>query len=227
MALGRALLCAAAALIFAATANATPTSFTFVSGTARITASAGVTPVVDEVVALDGTFVDFEISPVGVTDFEISIGTTAPITMINAYGGFDTLVIESALLTPGTGYSSSGTLVGGTEYSVTMGPIDVDAVYSASDSTLTNPPASNIPISLTNSSLNVTIDTDTVILEMTGITLGVIPALPGETSPLIVKGDITFVGIVPEPTTGLLVGAGLFGLALGRRRALRKSVSHC
>jgi hypothetical protein len=55
----------------------------------------------------------------------------------------------------------------------------------------------------------------------------VIPALPGETSPLVVKGDITFVGIIPEPTTGLLVGMGLFGLGLGRKRSLRKSFSHC
>ena len=230
MALGRALLCAAVALTFAtfaSSANAVPTTFTFVSGQAVITASAGATLIVSDVVDLDGTFVDFETSPVGITDFVFSIGTSAPIAMLTPYGGYDTFVIESALLTPGTSFSSSGLFVGGSEYSVSMGPIDVDAVYSASDSTLTNPPASNIPISFTNPTLNATVDANLVTFEMVGITLGVIPPLPGETSPLVVKGDITFVGIIPEPTTGLLVGMGLFGLALGRKRSLRKSVSHC
>jgi len=118
-------------------------------------------------------------------------------------------------------------LIGGTEYDVTMGPIVVDAVYSATDSTLTNLPSGPVPISWSNPSLTATVDAGLVTLEMKGITLGIIPALAGETSPLVVKGDITFIGVIPEPTTGLLVGAGLFGLALRRKLHLRKSASHC
>jgi hypothetical protein len=193
----------------------------------HITASAGVTPIVDEIVALDGTFVDFETAPVGVPNFEISIAPSGSIAMLTPYGGYDTFSILSAVLTPGTGYTTSGSLLGGSEYDVLMGPIDVDAVYSATDSGAITPPSGPVPISFTNPSLTATVDTDLITFEMMGITLGIIPALPGETSPLIVKGDITFTGIVPEPTTGLLFGTGLIALGLRRARSLRKSTSHC
>jgi hypothetical protein len=225
MALGRALVCVALALFAVGPASAT--SFTFVSGEVHITASAGIVPIVDEIVALDGTFVDFEIAPVGITDFEFSIAPSGSISMLTPYGGYDTFEIVSAILSPGVGFTSSGSFVAGSQYSVTMGPIDVDAVYSATDSLLITPPSGPVPISFTNPSLTATVDTDLVTFEMIGITLGVIPALGGETSPLVVKGDITFVGVIPEPTTGLLVGMGLLGLSVRRKLDLRKAIGNC
>jgi len=222
MALGRALSCVSAALLLAAPAVALPQTFNFVAGQAHITANVvgETTFLVDTVVDLDGTFVIFDDAPVGVPDLEISIAPTGPIMMSATYGGYDTFVIESAFLTPGAGFSSSGVLVAGSEYSVLMGPLDVDAVYSASDSTLVNPPASNVHISFTNPSLSATVDTDLIVFELMGVTLGIIPGfLVGETSDLIVKGDITFVGMVPEPTTGALLGLGILALAWSSRRA--------
>ncbi len=214
------------ALLVAAPSAAVPQIYQFVSGQAHITANVvgQTTLLVDTVVALDGTFFQFDPSPVGVPSFEISIAPTGPIPMSASYGGYDTFVIESALLVPGTGYGSTGIALGGGAYSVSMGPLDVNAVYSATDSTNTNPPANNVPISFTNPTLNASVDTDLILFELIGVTLGIIPgALVGEAQDLIVKGDITFVGQVPEPATGALLSLGLLGLALRRASPARSA----
>jgi hypothetical protein len=62
-----------------------------------------------------------------------------------------------------------------------------------------------------------TLDINTGILDLQGVTLGSI-LVPGEADPLIIKADILFTGLVPEPGTGILVGIGLAGLAYARRR---------
>jgi hypothetical protein len=230
--LGRMLLWASAVSLWTAPAVALPQTFDFVSGSAHITANVvGQTSLlVDTVAALNGTFFQFDPSPVSVPDFKISLAPTGPIAMNGRYGGYDMFTINSALLVPGTGFSSSGVAVGGSKYSVSMGPLNVNAVYSATDSTGFTPPASNVTLPpFTNPSLNATVDANLITLELFGVTLGIFPgAFVGEASNLIVKGDITFVGklntaTVPEPTTASLLGLGLLGLALRRRDFARWS----
>jgi hypothetical protein len=81
-----------------------------------------------------------------------------------------------------------------------------------------------VPLSFSNPSLNATVDTNLITFELLGVTLGFIPGyLVGETEDLIVKGDITFVGAVPEPGTGSLLGSESSGSRCGTPADGRRS----
>lgn len=221
--MGRGLLCALAVLLYSLPALAAPVNYTFVSGYVDVTASRTDDPftfLLDERLVLDGDFFEFDAMAISVSDFRITAPQSGTLPLSSAYGGFDRVVIESLMLTPGNGYSSSGTALSPTEFSLNSGPIMVDAVYSAFDSNNVNPPVSNIGLSFETNTLSSTVDTDMVMFELTGLTLGFLPGADfGESADLVVKGDVTFFGVVPEPATASLMGLGLVCLAWGRRRS--------
>ena len=212
---------AAAVALVSGTASATV--FTFTSGTATITATAGATTILSgTIVPLTGVFVEFDSAGAGsLDDFLITLGPTATLALDTAYGGFDQVVIESADVSPGIGFTNLfNQNLGGGLYSVLASPLDTNGVYSASDSTLTNPPVNNVPVPFTDtSSINGSVNIVMGTLELTGITLTSLPAglFPGESDDLVVKADLAFTGVVPEPGTGLLVGLGLIAIATRRR----------
>jgi len=198
------------------------TTFFFSTGSATVTATAGGNTVLSAtVVSLDGVFIEFDASGNGqLVDFLITLPQSPTLTLTSPYGGYDEVVIESADLSPGIGFGNlSNQNLGGGVYSFLAGPIDINGVYSASDSTLTNPPQLNVPVPFTDTSfINGTVDVTLGTLELLGLTLTRLPAaFFGETNDLVVKADIMFTGLVPEPGTGLLVGAGLTLMAIRRR----------
>jgi len=123
--------------------TAAATTFFFTPGTALVTATSGQSTVLSEtLIPLSGAFVTFDATGDGqLVDFDITIPQTSVLGLDTPYGGYDEVVIESADLMPGVGFSNLfNTDVGGGVYTFLAGPIDIDGVYSASDSTARPPP---------------------------------------------------------------------------------------
>lgn len=59
---------------------------------------------------------------------------------------------------------------------------------------------------------------DALTLGLTGVNIARFPQLAGSGPDVIVKADFTFIGVVPEPGTAILLGLGLGGLSAVRRR---------
>lgn len=222
--MGKLGICALAVSLLAAPAFATPTTFNFTSGEVTLTATrdpGGGVVLAATTVPLDGVFVTFDAMTIDLTDLLITIPTTGTINLSSPYGDYDQFVIESADISPGTGFATLlGQDNGGGNYSFLAGPLDINGVYSATDTDNIAPPIMNVSAPFTDESLiSASINVNTGTLTMSGITLATLPGEAfGEPDDLSIKADIVFTGVVPEPGTGLMLGLGLAALAAKRRR---------
>ena len=215
------LVCLTAILLQAGFASATPVTYLFDSGSAKITATAGATTVVDATIFLDGIFVTFDAAVPSVIDFSFTAPQSAPIAMLTEYGGYDTFVVESATIDPGVGYSNFSVTPAGVDmWNFFIGPVDVAGVYSASHTSGLPLPVMNVAAPFVGSSfLSGSINTSTMVFELLGITLTELSGLDfDEDDDLIVKADITWTGTVPEPGTATLLAAGLAGISIRSKK---------
>jgi len=216
---GSLLLSAAAVVLFAVSAQATPITYTFTSGQVTITATVGGNPVAGPVtVPLTGTSVRVDEGMLKLNRIDLAIGTTGAIAVAPPYLGFTSVNIDFATLTAINGTLSLFDAGPPAGYNYSIGPVTVagqlDAVNVIPANSLMNQ-----PFGFANPSASGTLYVDTnVALALDGITIGSIdPDGPGGAPPLVLKGDFTFEGTVPEPGTVVLVGLGLAAVAARRR----------
>jgi hypothetical protein len=224
LALRVALVLSAALLVAPTIASASPITYDFQNGSVTVSVTTGPsTLLVVPNVGLNGDYVTFDDAIPELTDIVLKINAAGPFTLSAAYAGYDTVSVSSVVLSPMPGYTGPAVLQASgppvDNYSYSGGPIKVTGLLSASDSTLTNPPIL-VPFNIPNPTANGTLFVNTVTgnISLVGVTIGVVPATGGEPFPLVIKGDFFFRGVVPEPGTAILLGAGVVGLlAIGRR----------
>jgi hypothetical protein len=210
-----------AALLGAPAVQAVPITYFFDSGSIDVTASTGTTGLGGGTVALDGTSVEFDATGITLDDFEFTATSQGPIMLSISYAGYDTITLDTLLIEPDIGYTTLFGF-GSNPYTVTVGPLSVSGTATITDSGAILPDIIGTPFGFPTPSLTATITISGGMmqtLELTGLTLGEIGPFGGETEALTLKGDITFVGEVPEPSTALLVGLGLAALGASRRRS--------
>jgi hypothetical protein len=218
----RNLLLAAAITVFAASAQAAPITYLFLSGQVTVTATVGGNPVAGPAtIALTGSAVQVDETALLLNYVLLSTGSSGSISINPNYLGYTSINIDSAALS-----AFNGTIVQfdpgpPAGYSYSIGPVNVTGQFDAVN---LNPmmDITDQPFGFVNPSASGTLFVDTnVAIAIDGITLGSIdPDGPGGVDPLVLKGDFFFEGVVPEPGTALLLGLGLAGVAsMGRRKA--------
>jgi hypothetical protein len=221
-----ALVLSAALLLGSTVSSAAPITYYFQTGSVTVTVDTGATNLLTVPnVPLDGNYVTFDDSVPELTDIELAINAAGPYTLSAPYAGYDTVSVASVVLEPASGYSGPATLQAAgppvDNYSYSGGPLKVTGILTAFDSTLTAiPNPLVVPFNVVNPTANGTLLVNSVTgnISLIGVTIGVVPASGGEPFPLVIKGDFFFRGVVPEPGTALLLGAGVVGLlTLGRR----------
>jgi hypothetical protein len=222
-----ALSVAIAALAGVAAANAAPVTYDYTSGFVTVSAFQGGSNT-DLLAAgtelqLSGGQVTFDSIALTLPSFQFLDNTSQTFTVVAA-GAFkgEQITVQSWNAVPGAGYSSSAFLSSSPPptYGFTAGPIAASGMYF-----LTGPPitqASKSFAGTTNSLTGQVTLSGTDMIQLTGITLGVINLSGGQT--ITLKGDVMFEGATPVPlpaSVWLLSSAiALFGLTLVDRRRI-------
>lgn len=168
------------------------------------------------------------------TDFLLRINPMQgpfPLEAGQMYGPFDEITLESADIAPdtGAGFATLLAFPSGSAVIFDVGQIAIDAFYSASNSitgaSTPGPVQADIQ-GVNNMNGTVTLNAGGIQVVMDSIVMGTVDGAPfGELgNDLVLTANVNFFGDsnvvpTPEPTTALLVGLGLVGLAARQRRS--------
>ena len=194
-----------AALGLAHSAQATPVTYTFTSGTVTLSATDAKGSVLSGFVAsLTGVQVTFDSAVPLLNSLNLTAGPVGGIVLMGDMTG-ETLTLNSASVTGSAPWSTNVISGGPTTWPFTVSPATVAASVSGTGLVNFGPDSVTNPQAISG---QITVDGGGA-LNLSGITLGVFSA--DGFGDVTVKADVSFTG-TPEPGTLLLLGCGLVGL---------------
>jgi len=154
-------------------------------------------------------------------DFSLLFAPGAVLLLSEPYGGYDEITLNSVEISSGPGFTILSATPSGSGYTFTASGVSVEGEYVAADSGGVQPSSPPTALPEFASYLTGAYEPSTLALSFQGVQIALIDGAPfGETLSLLVQGSFSVTGgspvVIPEPSTGALLGLGL--LLLGSRR---------
>ena len=201
-------------------AAAAPILYTVTSGSANVDVLVGGILVGQALnVGVTGN-VTLDSAALTIDSVNLQLDPNVALSLSITYGGFDQVTIETASLTSDVGFGAvvPAVPVSASSFNTIVGALTVNGSWAGSHSSSGVAPVSNVPIVYPVPAMSAVVSS-TPLINIQSVTLNALNgAAFGEAQDLVVRAEF-IVFAIPEPGTALLLGVGLFALAVSGSRA--------